>query len=98
MSNYMNQKTKYLIGKWGKRISLAEKVQGKQMSFEKRAALANILENTADRIRAVEATNPGSIGAYKKYALDIITASVPNTIAFDLVGVQAMDNRKFVAA
>lgn len=92
-ANYMNQKTKYLIGKWGKRIALAEKVQGKQMTYEKRAALANILENTADRIRITEATNPASIGQFKKYALDIITASVPNTIAFDLVGVQAMDNR-----
>lgn len=92
-SNYMNQKTKYLIGKWGKRIALAEKVQGVKMSYEKKAALANILENTSDRIRAVEATNPGSIGQYKKYALDVVTAAIPNTIAFDLVAVQAMDNR-----
>lgn len=62
MANIMNQKTKYLIGKWAKRINMVEKAQGAPMSYEKRAVLANSLENTASRIRAVEATNPGSIG------------------------------------
>ena len=75
MANIMNQKTKYLIKKWGKRIGMVEKVNGKAMSYERRAALANALESTQDRIRAVEATNPGSIGQYKRYALDIVTAT-----------------------
>lgn len=93
MANIMNQKTKYLIAKWSKRIGMVEKAQGKPLNFEKRAALANSLESTAQRIIAKEATNPGSIGQYKRYALDIITATVPNLIAFDLYAVQAMDNR-----
>ena len=75
MANIMNQKTKYLIGKWGKRINLVEKAQGHAMTYEKRAALANALENTQDRIYAVEATNPGSIGQYKRFALDIVTTT-----------------------
>lgn len=93
MANIMNQKTKYLIKKWGKRIGMVEKVNGKALSYERRAALANALESTADRIRAVEATNPGSIGQYKRYALDVVTATVPNLIAFDVMAVQSMDNR-----
>lgn len=93
MANIMNQKTKYLIKKWGKRIGMVEKVNGKALSYEKRAALANALESTQDRIRAVEATNPGSIGQYKRYALDIVNATVPNLIAFDVMAVQSMDNR-----
>lgn len=93
MANIMNQKTKYLISKWGKRINLVEKAQGQVLSYEKRAALANALENTQDRIYATEATNPGSIGQYKRYALDIVTATVPNLIAFDVMAVQSMDNR-----
>lgn len=93
MANIMNQKTKYLINKWRKRIGMVEKVNGGALSYEKRAALANALESTADRIKAVESTNPGSIGQYKRYALDIITATVPNLIAFDLLAVQSMDNR-----
>lgn len=30
---------------------------------------------------------------YKKYAVDLVTAVVPNLIAFDVVGVQPMDNK-----
>lgn len=93
MANIMNQKTKYLINRWGKRIAMVEKAQKHALSFEKRAALANSLESTHQRILAKEATNPGSIGQYKRYALDIITATVPNLIAFDVMAVQAMDNR-----
>jgi len=69
MANIVNQKTKGLIGKWGKRISMVETAQGQPLTFEKRAALANSLESTSQRIIAKEATNPGSIGAYKRYAL-----------------------------
>lgn len=93
MANIMNQKTKYLISKWGRRINMVEKVNGHALSYERRAALANALESTQDRIRAVEATNPGSIGQYKRYALDVVTATVPNLIAFDVMAVQSMDNR-----
>ena len=93
MANIMNQKTKYLINKWGKRIAAVEKATGSTLNLEKRSVLANTLENTYDHIRAVEATNPGSIGQYKRYALDIVTATVPNLIAFDVMAVQAMDNR-----
>lgn len=89
----MDQKTKSLIGKWGKRITMVEKASGKTLNFEKRAALVNALENTAQRIVAKEATNPGSIGQYKRYALDIVTSSVPNLIAFDVMAVQPMDAR-----
>ena len=93
MANIMDHKTKYLIAKWAKRINMVERAKGEAMSYEKRAALANSLENTHQRILACEATNPGSIGQYKRYALDLITAVVPNLIAFDIYAVQPMDNR-----
>jgi hypothetical protein len=57
--NYLNQKTKYLISKWAKRINLVESAQGAPLSYEKRAALASSLENTAQSLYAKEATNPG---------------------------------------
>jgi len=41
---------------------MVEKAQGCPLSFEKRAALANSLESTAQRVIMKEATNPGSIG------------------------------------
>lgn len=93
MATITNQKTKYLIGRWGKRIAMVEKAKGAPLTLEQKSALANSLESTAQRIIAKEATNPGSIGAYKRYALDIVTATVPNLIAFDIYAVQAMDNR-----
>ena len=93
MATITDQKTKTLIGRWGKRIAMVEKAKGKPLTLEQKSALANSLESTAQRIIAKEATNPGSIGAYKRYALDIVTATVPNLIAFDIYAVQAMDNR-----
>lgn len=93
MANIINQKTKYLIGRWGKRINMVEKAKGEALSYEKRATLANTLENTHQRIKAMEAVNPSNIGQYKRYALDIVTSVVPNLIAFDVYAVQAMDNR-----
>ena len=93
MANIMDQKSKYLIQRWNRRIGLVEKAQGKPLSFEKRAMLANSLENTHQRLKFMEATNPGNIGQYKRYALDIVTATVPNLIAPDVMAVQAMDNR-----
>lgn len=93
MANIMDQKTRYLISRWGKRIRMAEKARNETLNFERRAALANSLENTFQRIKLAEATNPRNIGSYKRYALDIVNATVPNLIAFDTVAVQSMDNR-----
>lgn len=58
-----DQKTKYLLGRWNKRVKMVESAQGAPLSFEKKAALVNTLENTHQRLKAMtEATNPSSIG------------------------------------
>jgi len=93
MANTINQRTKQLIGRYAKRISMVEKAQGSPLTLEKRAVLANSLHNVSQLVQMKEATNPGSIGQYKRYALDIVTATVPNLIAFDVMSVQSMDNR-----
>ena len=42
---------------------MVESAQGAPLSFEKKAALVNTLENTHQRLKAMtEATNPSSIG------------------------------------
>lgn len=84
--------TKVLEKKWSNAIRVVESVKGK-MSPEKKGALLHALENTQRRVAYKEATNPGNIGQYKKYAVDLVTAVIPNLIAFDLVGVQPMDNK-----
>lgn len=62
MANYINKKSQYLVGKWNKRIGIVEKAQKKPLTLEKKMALANALEETSQRIRAMEAVNPSAIG------------------------------------
>ena len=91
-SKIVSARTQALIQKWGKRIRATESVLG-PMSMERKSALAMSLENTHRRLRAMEATQPAAIGQYKRYALDIVNATVPNLIAYDICSVQPIDNR-----
>ena len=83
------------------RIAAAENVRKKRgldTNFEKKLATAVCLENTRRQIRAMEALNgsatqPSSVGQYKRFAMDMVATLVPNMIASDLVSVQAIDNR-----
>lgn len=90
--NMVSAKTAMLIKKWNKRIRATESVIG-PMNIERKAALAMSLDNTNQRLRLAEATQPGHIGQYKRYALDIVNAVVPNLIAYDICSVQPVDNR-----
>ena len=72
--------TKVLEKKWSNAINLVESVKKEKMSAEKKGALLHALENTARRVAYKESTNPGNIGQYKKYAVDLVTAVVPNLI------------------
>jgi len=85
--------TKVLIRKWDKAIKIVESVKKAAMTAEMKQVLVHSLENTANRLAYREATNPGNIGQYKKYAVDLITAVIPNLIAFDIVAVQPLDNK-----
>lgn len=67
----VSAKTNMLIRKWDKRIKATESVVG-PMNIERKAALAMSLDNTNQRLRLAENTQPGNIGQYKRYALDIV--------------------------
>lgn len=79
---------------WKNRLDAIETATGK-MNAEKKAATALCLENTKKFIAYNEAvaTQSPDIGAYKRFALDMVGAVVPNLIAFDIASVQAIDNR-----
>lgn len=66
--------TSALNKKWAKTLNLVESVKGEKLSAEKTSALVHALENTSRRVAYKESTNPGSIGQYKKYAVDLVTA------------------------
>ena len=86
-----------------KRIQIAESVRQKAgksaMTYEQKLATAVTLDNTARHIRAMEslnfggATQPASIGQYKRFALDMVSTIMPSLIAPEIVSVQALDNR-----
>ena len=66
-----------LMKKYNSRLSLAESVvksRGLDMTFERKLATAQTLENTARQIRVMEdvnlgATQPSGIGQYKRYSI-----------------------------
>lgn len=93
----MTAKNAMLVNKWKTRINLSEGIQKKNskkpFTLEQKVALAVTLENTDQRLKLIESTNPSAIGQYKRYALDIVNAVVPNLIAYDLCSVQPIDNR-----
>lgn len=64
-----------------------------RFSNERKIMLAQCLENVADRLAYMESTNPMSLGAYKRYALDITNAVTANLIAPELVGVHTLEGR-----
>lgn len=101
-SFYSTPQAKRALKMYENRIKIAESVRkqaGKPaLSYEQKLATAVTLSNTARHLKAMEsvnlgATQPASIGQYKRFALDMVGTVMPSLIAPDLVGVQAIDNR-----
>lgn len=89
-----NPHNNQLIQKWGHKLALVEKAQNHKMNFETKLATAKCLENTSKQVNYLnETTQQSDIGAYKRYAIDMISALVPNLIAPEICSVQAMENR-----
>ena len=92
------------LKKYDKRIKIAENVQkklGRTMGFEKKVALATMLENTRKIMEATNygagATNSSGIPS-KTFFMDMITGVVPNLIAGDIVSTQAMDSKASIVS
>jgi len=82
-----------LIENWSERINLVEEFAGEEgLAFEKKAVLAQCLENTQLAIDMLESTDAGSTDGFKHFALDLVTAIVPNLVANDIVSIQPIDN------
>lgn len=88
----MYAKAEALVENWSDRINIVEEVNEKPLPYEKKIVLAQCLENTQQAINMTEATDAGATDGFKRFALDIVTAVVPNLVANDLVSVQPIDN------
>lgn len=75
------------------RIAIAENINKKlgkgSLTLEKRAALATCLENTR---QICEATQSSMLPS-KTFFLDMVASVIPNTIASEIVSVQAMESK-----
>lgn len=75
------------------RIAIAENINKKlgkgALTLEKRAALATCLENTR---QICEATQSSMLPS-KTFFLDMVASVIPNTIASEVVSVQAMESK-----
>lgn len=81
-----------LIENWNERISLVEEVNEGELPYERKVVLAQCLENTQQAINMMESTDAGSTDGFKRFALDLVTAVIPNLVANDIVSVQPIDN------
>ena len=83
--------------KWAKNLNaINEAFEGKIDDY-KLLTTAILLENTEQHLNRFaklnEATQPGDTGFFKRYAINLLSAVVPNLIAEDIVSVQPMLSR-----
>ena len=81
-----------LVESWSDRITLVEEVGQESLAYEKKIVLAQCLENTQLAIDMLESTDAGDTNGFKNFALDLVTAIVPNLVANDLVSVQPINS------
>ncbi|WJZ23489.1 major capsid protein [Listeria phage LIS04] len=88
-------KADQLLEKWDTNISAVNEALGQELSLDRKIVLASTLQNTQDGINRalLETTQASDVGPFKTFALELITAVVPNLIASDIVSVQPMSNR-----
>lgn len=96
----INPNAGLLVEKWGTEIGAINEAFDGKLDWYRQATTAILLENTAahiDRMNKMgamnEATQPGDVGYFKKYAINLLSAAIPNLIAPDIVSMQPMLSR-----
>lgn len=89
-----------IMTKWGNEISAINEAFDGKLDWYRQATTAILLENTSahiDRMTQMgamnEATQPGDVGYFKKYAINLLSAAIPNLIAPEIVSMQPMLSR-----
>lgn len=89
-----------VMKKWSKQMSAINEAFEGQVDDYKLLSTAILLENTEQylnniaRVRGLnEATQPSDVSFFKRYAINLLSAVVPNLIAEDIVSVQPMLSR-----
>lgn len=86
-----------LLEHWKKEISAISTALGDRMDYNKQITTAVLLENASKQIdmhsRLNESTQTSDVSYFKKYAINLLSAAVPNLIASDIVSVQPLSSR-----
>lgn len=89
-----------IMSKWGNEIGAINEAFDGKLDWYRQATTAILLENTSahiDRMTQMgamnEATQPGDVGYFKKYAINLLSAAIPNLIAPEIVSMQPMLSR-----
>lgn len=93
----INPNAESIMSKWNGEIGAINEAFDGKLDWYRQATTAILLENTAshiDRVSAMnEATQPGDVGFFKKYAINLLSAAIPNLIAPEIVSMQPMLSR-----
>lgn len=89
-----------VMKKWGRQMNAINEAFEGQVDDYKLLSTAILLENTEQYLNHVakmrglnEATQPSDVSFFKRYAINLLSAVVPNLIAEDIVSVQPMLSR-----
>lgn len=101
--NQIHSNASNILEHWNREVGAIKAVLEEDSNYMKEFSTACMLENTSrylDRIAAMssmgpmtEATQPADVGYFRKYAINLLAAAVPNLIAQDIVSLQPMLSR-----
>lgn len=97
----INPNASAIMNKWNEEIGAINEAFDDKLDWYRQATTAILLENTSaylDRVAMMngslnEATQPADVGYFKKYAINLLSAAIPNLIAPDIVSMQPMLSR-----
>lgn len=94
----LNPHAPMLMERWGSKINTINEALGEDMDYVKKVTVAQILENTQQRLDNFKllnegATQLGDVGFFQKYGINILSAVVPNLVAHEVASVQPLANR-----
>lgn len=96
--NQINPEANMLLEKWRNELNAVDKVFNKELDYMRKISTAVLLESTTRHLNSVTniseaGTQLGDVGFFKKYAINLIAAAIPNLIAPDIVSMQPMLSR-----
>lgn len=100
--NITGNRVDNIISKWRPNLNAIKQAFGGKVDDYKLMSTAILLENTANYLSSrnnvpnilnEDATQPSDVSFFKRYAINLLSAVVPNLIAEDIVSVQPMLSR-----